>query len=468
MEDQDDDTSFDAYDYLEQYQIEEPHELNNCLLSEEELQELLDGCDDDPAWRDLVQTENPTIILMDSSKEFQWELAQRELDHLRESLRNLMSLDPNQSITPHAIAMLCLGPDSKTGRFLCDEIGLVPEKYLEFMGTLTVQAAYGVSVTELFHERLSLLKTFTLMEEKEYVDIWKKIATKRQLDDSEISTNRREVPLWETMETIVNEFLKSISITERKGKISVALDDDKIWANLKNSSKDDLFNLKYTTHVKDNRKGFVAHTAVSSGANIPLGISFERIKDTTEKCFKRLLESLFGQDGNTDLRNVLIHSDRGYLLPSLVFKFLIQAGAEVLGTVKRIAGWPFTFDQKLKPSDKRTLVSKKGAATLFMKWCATGTKAIFASAFRNGTDRVATAISTVHTQHHWEAIILKPAELREYKNDPTSLQKKFFEFVSLRDAIENEEDSVRLVMDEILEDRIDPITLRQGMLLWYF
>ena len=85
-------------------------------------------------------------------------------------------------------------------------------------------------------------------------------------------------------------------------------------------------------------------------------------------------------------------------MPSLVFKYLLQFGADVLGTVKRAAGWPFTYDQNLKESDKRTLLSKKGASTLFLKWCQAGAKAVFASAFRNGSDSIATAISTVQNQ----------------------------------------------------------------------
>ena len=185
-----------------------------------------------------------------------------------------MGLDDDEEITKHTIAMLCLGPESKTGIFLRSELNLTEEKYLQFMGTLCIQASHRVSVTQLFHSRLSLLKGRALMEENEYLEIWKDISRKRSLPETEMSTNRREMPLWERMESIINDFLISISITGRRGKISIALDDNKIWMNLKNSARDDLFNLKYTTHVKDNRKGMIAHTAVLSGANIPLGNFF--------------------------------------------------------------------------------------------------------------------------------------------------------------------------------------------------
>ena len=219
------------------------------------------------------------------------------------------------------------------------------------------------------------------------------------------------------LERIVNGVLRSVSISGRVGKIAVALDDDKIWMNISNANSTDLFNLKYTTHVKPNRKGIIAHTAVSTNLNLPLNTVFEKKKDSTVGCLKRSLDSLFCQNGETNLRNVSIHSDRGYMIPNLVFEYLIASGADIVGTVKRMAQcWPFTYDQKLKENDGRTLVDTKGAPTLYLKWCKAGLKYVFASAFRNGSGKVATAISTMHTQHHWEGVALKPSELLKMIN----------------------------------------------------
>ena len=163
-----------------------------------------------------------------------------------------------------------------------------------------------------------------------------------------------------------------------------------------------------------------------------------------------------------------VHSDRGYILPSFVFEYLIQLGADVLGTVKWSACWPFTFDQKLRQSDKRTLISKKGASTLFLKWCPAGAKSVFASAFRNGSDRVATAISTVHNQHHWEAIVLSPSELQDYSRDSASLQKKFFQFVCLPHLMEEEDEAAAPVLEDLQDYIIEPQTLRQGKFVYFY
>jgi hypothetical protein len=82
------------------------------------------------------------------------------------------------------------------------------------------------------------------------------------------------------LEKKLNDLLKKISIANHKGKISMSLDDDKIWFRSSVSQIADLFNLKFTTHVKANRRGIVAHTAVTTGIMIPLAIAFERTGDT--------------------------------------------------------------------------------------------------------------------------------------------------------------------------------------------
>ena len=135
---------------------------------------------------------------------------------------------------------------------------------------------------------------------------------------------------------------------------------------LLHSLKCDLFNLKYTTNVKDNRKEIIAHTAVSSGLSIPLGIIFEKKRTLQVTVFKQCLTFLFGENGIVNLRNVSLHSVRGYMIPSLVFGFLLSAGAEVVGTLKRMAGcWPFTYNQKLKESNRRTSIDEKRGQVYF-------------------------------------------------------------------------------------------------------
>ena len=44
---------------------------------------------------------------------------------------------------------------------------------------------------------------------------------KKQITPSQISTNRTEIPIWQTLETIVNEVLHSVSITGKVGKVAI-------------------------------------------------------------------------------------------------------------------------------------------------------------------------------------------------------------------------------------------------------
>ena len=464
----------DFADFFDEAEFNE-NELHNCNLSPEELDEFLNPPSVDK-WEDYLSTDNPTFVTINSSKAKQWNIAKSEIAHVRNRLKELISENdelPNRK----EILFFLLGPESDVGMFLKKELELTNEDYLNFISTICVQSAYRVSSTELF-DKASLLKGSLNIDEASYNKMWRVFAEKKKVSQSSISTSRREQPIWASLEHLVNVVLREISITGRDGEISIALDDDKVWVSQTNSASTDLFDLKYTTHVKPNRKGIVGHTAVSTGANIPLGIVLEKTHDSTLSCFKRLLNFLFRNDSNSRdrnaFRNIIIHSDRGYMVPKLVYEFLMANGANVVGTVKRMAGcWPFTFNQNVRESDQRTKIDPKGAPTLFLKWWkggsrsrggATGegaTRKLFASAFRNGTQSVATAISSIHSHHHWEGIAMVHSELCDYQKDKKSLRPKFFQRID--DLFENEaEDDEKDEMMKILDEDIEPITLRQG------
>lgn len=422
------------------------------------------------SWHDFLPGDGigKTKITMDEAKYMQWERAKKEILHVKHRLTKMLldfhdnaSSGDVHSPTLPGIVDLCIGCDSAIGHFFKRELDLNDEEYMEFMMTICIQAAYKVSTTQLFDDD-SKLKHSVPMTKNKYTSIWKKLATKKSISPYQMTNGRRESFLWEKFESILNNLLREISIVDREGKIGIALDDDKIWLNASKNNLLDTFGLKYTTHTKPNRKGLVAHTAVSSGANMPLGVAFERTKDTTLQCFKRILTHLFCRNGDIDLSSVEVYSDRGYMLPDLVFEFLVKFGAEVVGTVKRIAQcWPFTYNQKLRQCDKRTLIDCKGAPTLFLKWARICKKKIWALAFRNGSESVATAISTIHKGHHWEGIVVKYDELFQYKLDPSALRSCFFERVLDHIFGKVNKDEIT-VLNDILDNKIEPLTIRQG------
>ena len=153
------------------------------------------------------------------------------------------------------------------------------------------------------------------------------------------------------------------------------------------------------------------------------------------------------------------------MVPSNVFEYITSSGGNFVGTTKRAnACWPFTYNQKVKEGDKRTHVEIFGAPTLFVKKLVRQGKTISAVAFRNGSDAVSTAVSSIHQGHHWDGIAVYTKEKIEYSRDPSLLKVDFFRRVDkpngffpriLPEVVESP-----LVAE--LEHMVDFVTLRQG------
>ena len=270
-----DDHLFDKIDFEHNFFVQEDN-LSDCYLSADELSQFLAPSSE--TWKDFLPGENEAVITMDSARDIQWRMAKEEIQHVKQTLKGLLSVENVEELNLRSICLFIIGPNSKVGSFLQEELDLDRKSYLEFLSTYCTQAAYRASFTQLY-DKTSLLKEHIKMTEGDYIKVWRKMAEKKRMAAVQMTrTSRREQPLWETLERIVNEILRGISISGREERLAVALDDDKIWMDISNTGSTDLFNLKYTTHVKPNRKGIVAHTAVSTSLNIPLGIIFEKQK----------------------------------------------------------------------------------------------------------------------------------------------------------------------------------------------
>lgn len=402
---------FDEVDYEVLNMIEagdyysSDNDWDDCYLTGNDLKEFLTPADVS-LWVDVDPTLVPAIFSIDDAKKNNWGLAKSEIKDLKKRVGELLNKDLeiiNTEDIHHLILMKTLGPGSEIGQFLRKELELSTEKYLKFMFTFFMQAAYRISVTALY-DKQSLLKSFVPIEKEEYLEIWKLMSTKKKVPPHMMRSTRCSTPLWQTLEAIVNAELKNIVIAGREGRIAISLDDDKVWFANNTSNMTDLFDVKYTTHTQANRKGMVAHTAVTTGHMVPLNIAIERKDDSATKCLTRMLTYLFGSSGSVDLQNIDVHSDRGYMVRATV-DFFLEHGANFVGTIKRLAKcWPFTFNQQVNPkSDGRTVVDVKGAPTLFLK-CnrRAGRKTLFTSAFCNGSQSVATALSSLHCGFQWE------------------------------------------------------------------
>ena len=423
-------------------------------------------------WDDIDQSMSPSIFKIDEAKNKNWNHAKAEITHLNNRLCDLLgneTMEGSKSKINQSIVLEILGPKKEIGTYLSNELDLTEEKYIAFMHTFLTQAAYRVSTSELF-SKYSLLKDSLAMEEHEYLSVWNKMSELKRVPQHQMRRPTSPVPIWQEIEKLTNNILKNFTVIGREnGKITISLDDDKVWFACSVANSTDLFNVKYTTHTQANRKGLVAHSAVTTGHMTPMSIAVERTKDTTVKCMKRMLTQLFDSNGNVDMKGVDIHSDRGYMIREIV-DFLLEHGANFTGTVKRLLNcWPFTYNQKVnEEKDGRTLIDVKGAPTLFMKYCTIGLKRLQASAFRNGSQSVATAISSLHHGHEWEGTVLKPSEHRRWLEDEESLKKDFFQSVDLGKKFLIDDMNDTEMLNDLLVTKITPFTLRQGTSDWHW
>jgi hypothetical protein len=165
------------------------------------------------------------------------------------------------------------------------------------------------------------------------------------------------------MQNALNETCRDLFIEGFESYMRVTTDGDKM--HLQTGKEQDRKVLKVTQHVRDKRKGFVAHTCCYTASGLPFGIEWEHAYDdstaaATERHIRVQLSPMSGQNNPPTLTNTEIAINRGYCLLSLLFNVLLQSGAHVLGTVEHSPMFPFTFDQKLSPNDTWQSVETRG------------------------------------------------------------------------------------------------------------
>jgi len=196
------------------------------------------------------------------------------------------------------------------------------------------------------------------LEKEEYDAMWKGISISGVLPENTRQT-RRPIPGWEKFQHKLNEILRLITVENNNNVLSLVVDDDKVWLSNKGANSGDKFKLKIVRHTKDNRDGLNAHTAVTSGMTIPANIQFEKEGDSAVKAYERAMSNLtLAESGETiDEHKMETFTDRGYTKLAKVERSL-KHGGDIIATVARSEEWGITYDQKLKPGDKRKLIGR--------------------------------------------------------------------------------------------------------------
>jgi hypothetical protein len=423
-------------------------------------------------WKDCLISDPsvPSIFLLDESKKDAWKLCQEEVDHIRKSIPRLLQVEPNAPITLELIVKLAFGENSDFGTAFCNELNLGRKEFVSFIGNVCLQMSYHESPSSMYDEHSELLSS-VIMKKDEYMNLWKRIATERRVTlDNYVGSSRRKECLWESMETSINLLLRKLTVAGRTDDIVIALDDDKIWVDTSGRNEEDDFGLRKVTHTQANRKGIIAHTAVSTTINIPLCFIFERRGDKAVECFTRLFGKLFTKNLGTlpDLHGVTNHSDRGYTLGNTIFDFLLPAGADFNNTCKRIAPFPFLWGMKPTTNDTRTILEEKGAPALFVKNIFKSGRLVTCAAFRTGTKNISSVVSSTKHGHQWEGICLNPSQRAMYEQDEQhGLNALHFKLLTgSKKLILKYKEKMEATLDD-LSMQIDVITLEQGTADWH-
>ena len=436
-----------------------------------------DGLD----WNDrlISDPDEEIVFVLDEAKKAGWTSFKDEVNHIRSvSIPQLISLAPGMSVGEISLKELvtaAFGKSSDFATIFSNKLGLDRGSFVKFMANLCLQMTYRETPSCLYG-KFSLLHDKTVMDEQSYMAIWEKIATLKKVSlDNYVGSSRRGKCLWESLEASVNNFLRAVSIVGRTDEISVALDDDKIWVQSSGKNEDDHFGLRKVTHVKDNRKGIIAHTAVSSSTNMPLNFMFERKGDRAVDCFMTIFSKLFpsnhgGAAGSLpDLFGITNHSDRGYTLESTIFDFLVPAGADFTNTVKRIMPFPFIWGMKPTANETRTKLDERGAPALFVKEVRKHNRLVSCAAFRTGTQNISAVVTSTIRGHQWEGICLNQKHRIIYENDPKHGLDAFLfkRLAGCPSLIELHQDEMKVMLDELREEKIDVLTMEQGTADWH-
>ena len=412
-------------------------------------------------------------LVLDAAKKEAWENCHSEVAHIMSRLRKLLKCeDENKKISLTEIIDLALGEKSEFYLAFSNAMEMNRLEFAQFFGTLCLQMSYKETPACLF-DRDSLLHDDVLIEKVDYMKVWEKMATGKRINSRNfVGTSRREKCLWEILEVAVNKFLRTISIVDRNDEIEVSYDDDKIWCQTSGKNEEDHFGLRRVTHVKDNRRGIISHTAVSTTTLMPLGFLFERKGNNAISCFNESFSQMFPSNefgGLPDLNGVMLHSDRGYTLESTVFQLMIPAGANFTNTVKRIEPFPFLWGMKPRRGETRTILKDSGCPALYIKEIIDKGRKVSCFAFRTGTSNICAVISSSLDGHQWEGVCLSHKQRKCWEADNIhGLDDLIFTPLAMHPGLFSQfQIASKNLFDDLRESKVDVLTLEQGTADWH-
>ena len=393
-------------------------------------------------WKE-IDLFKPITITVGKAKRNMWVQAMEEIKLIRQNISELqLPLDVASPAAPPMLKVYhtLFGPTSLLSINFCRQLQMTKTEFLHFLFTFYVSCKNQLDVATM-HESMEI-KSDILMPLKKYTSIWNKI--KKQ------EGNTKQIEFWKVIEQTTNQQLRLLFMSSSDDfPYLLGYDDDKI--HFEYSSKTKMDGLGQQHHVKDNRKGLTLHMCAFSATCVPVVVSFQQTGESVQETYSRTMKELFGtgSGGVPNLLGITLASDRGYWEKSLLFGEMLEGGANIIGTVKRVGcclfyiffccvvlflssssssfvshltffccccrrqcDWfPMTYDHpKFKPFPEQPMnITKDGyrdAHHLQVKWKSKlREKKLNAIAFRSGTGTsVALSLSTTGHDLHWDMV----------------------------------------------------------------
>ena len=147
----------------------------------------------------------------------------------------------------------------------------------------------------------------------------------------------------------------------------------------------------------------------------------------------------------------------------LHFVASLCSGAEILGTVMRCAWFPFTYEQKMTPNDKRTDIPKKGHKAVHMKEVTHHGKKLVAQGYNTGTGKVVLSMPTFYRKRIFNFDLRHSSDARWYHDKTLSTEARFLKgFTPFRSR------ELDLKLKELLLlTPVQPLSIDQGTPEWW-
>ena len=417
----------------------------------------LDGLE--ARWRTVAPTLQNTFLTINQAETDAWRIAKTEIDMVQARILVMCHKHRINDVNDDDLIDIFFGPQGVFTDLLTTHLQLEKKEFDAFMARfclISIMRHDNTNVTKLL--RVLDVNISGLMSEKKFNEIYKLMSNATFLGDGRSST-RRPACLWEKLQPKLNKVLHDLLVTGRDGSIGTVIDDDKVWCGNSGRNAEDRRNIKYSVHVRDNRRGFNIHAFSTFFTFFPLHVMVEREGDSSITSLKRGLQSLFGcTDHGMQMAdsNFFVGGDRGYLGGGPAVRIVCKSGGDICGTTKRGKDTPFTTGSLLDSNDSRILLETSGAPCLYVSQSTIEGKRITATAFRTGTGTVCNAISSKHHGHWWDAQTVSGSIARP---------RKLLRRLNITEPSHIGEEETLLM--ELEENKINVITTEQGRACWH-